>query len=195
MLKATHFSNVPSTRQTTPTTTAFKMNCSSLLKMELIASLHSWQKIKANIMCNKRFNVSTAAQSKKIKRLFKPLFYHDTSFNCKTPCTTNVYTTKHVQSTPSPVENMIYLVLMFDKTLEVGHSTFSIDGQTFVTRLGGSVSSGRTLLWILLSLFGAVQVISFSCTGSSFTTLVSDRVAQVVVSWVAANEDFFFFNF
>ena len=112
-----------------------------------------------NLMCNQKFNFSTADQNKKIKRLFKPLYYHDTSFNCRTPCTTNVYTTKYVQSTPSSVENMTYLVLEFDKTLEVGHSTFSIDGQTFVTRLGGSVSSGRTLLWILISLFGAVQVI------------------------------------
>ena len=54
---------------------------------------------------------------------------------------------------------MTFLVLAFDKTLEVVHSTFSIDGETFVTRLGGSVSSGRTLLWIFVSLFGAAQVI------------------------------------
>ena len=110
-------------------------------------------------MCNKRFNVSTD-QNSKIRRLFKPLYYHDTSFKlCKTPCTTNVYTTKYVQTTPSPDKDLAGLVLAFDKILEVGHSTFSIDGQTFITRLGGSVSSGRTLLWILLSLFGAVQVI------------------------------------
>ena len=53
---------------------------------------------------------------------------------------------------------MTWLVLVFDKTHEVGHSAFSIDGQTFLTRLGGSVSSGRTLLWILVTVFGAVQV-------------------------------------
>ena len=95
-----------------------------------------------------------------IEKLLMPLYYHDKRFNCRTPCTTNVYNTKFVQTTPSPVENWVFLVLVFDKTLEVGHSTFSIDGQTFVTRLGGSVSSGQTLLWILLSLIGAVQVIS-----------------------------------
>ena len=51
-----------------------------------------------------------------------------------------------------------YLILAFDKTLEVDHSDFSIDSQTFLARLGGSVSSGRTLLWILVSLFGVAQV-------------------------------------
>ena len=50
---------------------------------------------------------------------------------------------------------------MFEKILEVGHSTFSINEQTFVTRLGGSVSGGRTLLWILVSLLGASQVYLF----------------------------------
>ena len=110
-------------------------------------------------LCNRKFNVSTE-EDLKIKRLFQPLNFHDKTFTCRTPCTTNKYTTKYVQTVPSPYSKMTFLNLVFDKTLEVGHSTFSIDGQTFVTRLGGSVSSGRTLLWILLSLFGAVQVTS-----------------------------------
>ena len=48
--------------------------------------------------------------------------------------------------------------MYYHKTLEVIHSDFNIDSQTFLTRLGGSVSSGRTLLWILVSLLGAAQV-------------------------------------
>ena len=109
-------------------------------------------------ICNKKFNVSTD-ESKKIEKLFYPLYFHGKTFNCRTPCTTNIYNTKYVQSTPSPNSNMAFLNLVFDKTPEVGHSTFSINGQTFLTRLGGSVSSGRTLLWILVSLLGEVQVI------------------------------------
>ena len=116
-------------------------------------------------MCNKRFNVSTA-ESRAVQRLLKPLYFHDYKFNCRTPCTSNVYTTKYVQTSPSH-DNATHLVLVFDKTVEVGHSAFSIDGQTFLTRLGGSVASGRTLLWILLSLFGASQVI-FSLLGERF---------------------------
>ena len=41
--------------------------------------------------------------------------------------------------------------LVFDKTISVARSTFSINSQTFLTRLGGSVSTGRTLLWILVT--------------------------------------------
>ena len=48
--------------------------------------------------------------------------------------------------------------LVFDRTISVTRSTFSINEQTFLTRLGGSVSSGRTLLWILVTLLGAPQV-------------------------------------
>ena len=108
-------------------------------------------------MCNKRFNVS-AAQSLRLETLLKPLYYKDKSFDCRTPCTKKVFNIKHVQTTPSGVTGVTYLVLAFDKILEVDHSDFSIDGQTFLARLGGSVSSGRTLLWILVSLLGAAQV-------------------------------------
>ena len=90
-----------------------------------------------------------------------PLYTHDRTFNCRTPCTTNVYTIKYAQTMPSTISNTTFLLLIFEKILEVGHSTFSINEQTFVTRLGGSVSSGRTLLWILVSLLGASQVYLF----------------------------------
>ena len=108
-------------------------------------------------MCNKRFNVSSE-EAKRIKRVLKVLSFHDRTFNCRTPCTSNVYTTKHTQTMPSPISNTTFLILVFEKTFEVGHSSFSINEQTFLTRLGGSVSSGRTLLWILVSFLGALQV-------------------------------------
>ena len=47
---------------------------------------------------------------------------------------------------------------MFDSKVDIVHSSFKIDEQTFVTRLGGSVSSGRTLLWIPLGLLGTLEV-------------------------------------
>ena len=123
-----------------------------------------------NRMCNKKFNFLTE-KNLKIEKLFKPLYFHDKKFNCRTPCTTNVFTTKHIQTTPSPAANKTFLTLVFDKTLEVGHSGFSIDVQTFLTRLGGSVSSGRTLLWVLVTFFGAIQVIH--CTGRLILLLFS----------------------
>ena len=111
-------------------------------------------------MCDKRFNVSSD-QNQKIERLLRLQQTHDRTFNCRTPCTTNVYTSKYAQTMPSSISNTTGLFLVFEKTLVVGHSTFSINSQTFLTRLGGSVSSGRTLLWILVSLLGASQVMLY----------------------------------
>ena len=48
--------------------------------------------------------------------------------------------------------------VIFDRTISVTRSEFSINGQTFLIRLGGSVSSGRTLLWILVTFLGVPQV-------------------------------------
>ena len=86
------------------------------------------------------------------------LYCMDKSFDCRTPCTKKVFNIKHVQTTPSGMTGVTYLILAFDKILEVDNSDFSIDSQTFLARLGGSISSGRTLLWILVSLLGAAQV-------------------------------------
>ena len=108
-------------------------------------------------MCNERFNVSKAKE-RQIHEMFEYLFQHNVKFKCKAPCTTNKYTTSLLH-TISQHEDMVIKVV-FDRTLEVTRSTFSINSQTFLTSLGGSVSSGRTLLWILVTLLGASQVIS-----------------------------------
>ena len=107
--------------------------------------------------CNKRFNFS-AAKDKYLDTLFKPLYFHNREFKCKTPCTKNVYTSSFLHTSPSAIPSTVLMVI-FDKKLEVAHSTFSIDGQTLLTRLGGSVSSGRTLLWILVSILAVSQVL------------------------------------
>ena len=106
--------------------------------------------------CNKRFNFSHA-KDKYLDTLFKPLYFHNREFKCKTPCTKNVYTSSFLHASPSAISSTV-LIVIFDKKLEVAQSTFSINGQTLLTRLGGSVSSGRTLLWILLSILAGSQV-------------------------------------
>ena len=108
------------------------------------------------LICNKKFNVSKKRDNE-INRLFRSLYYHDRKFNCRTPCTKNVYTSRFVHSVPSRFKSNT-LVLTFDKTIEVARSSFSIDGQTLLTRLGGSVSSGRTLVWIILTILAGSQV-------------------------------------
>ena len=156
MFQTTPFSIATSTRSITPTTTAFKTNCLSFWKRKLTASPHFWPKIKSESAT--KSSTFQLKKTWKLKNCWSRSFFHGPSFKCRTPCTTNVYTTKYVQTTPPPVENLTFLALVFDKTLEVGHSAFSIDGQIFLTRLGGSVSSGQTLLLILVTVFGAVQV-------------------------------------
>ena len=107
-------------------------------------------------MCNKKFNVSKK-RDKDINKLFRSFYHHDRKFNCRTPCTKNIYTSRYVHSSPSMFKRNT-LVLIFDKTIDMAHSSFSIDGRTLLTRLGGSVSSGRTLLWIILTILATSQV-------------------------------------
>ena len=66
------------------------------------------------------------------------------------------FTTQLVHTTKS--DDFTTLVIVFDSKVDIVHSSFKVDEQTFVTRLGGSVSSGRTLLWILLGLLGTFEV-------------------------------------
>ena len=51
------------------------------------------------------------------------------------------------------------IMIVFDKTVSVARSRFIVNSQTFLTRLGGAISSGRTLLWIFASLAAAFQVL------------------------------------
>ena len=118
-------------------------------------------------LCDVRFNFSVG-EEKRVGDMFWQIFQHDATFKCKTPCTTNKYTTSLLHTVPQPGSTIVNVV--FDRTVEVTRSTFNINGQTLLTRLGGSVSSGRTLLWILVTLLGASQVIS-----DNFTILRNDR--------------------
>ena len=63
----------------------------------------------------------------------------------------------HLPLSTKPSQSMS-LILVFDDTIDVANTFLSIDGQTLLTRLGGSVSSGRTLPWILGIIFAASQV-------------------------------------
>ena len=108
------------------------------------------------LICNRKFDVPKKRDNE-INKIFRSFYYHDRKFNCTTPCTKNIYTSRFVHSAPSRFKSNT-LVLIFDKRIEVGRSSFSIDGQTLMTRLGGSVSSGRTLIWIILTILSASQV-------------------------------------
>ena len=107
-----------------------------------------------NTICNKTFNLSQA-EDEKVKQIFRQIFFHNMPFNCRDPCTKNVYRTKLTHRIP---RNGTSLVITFNSKINIVRTKFSTDGQTLLARLGGSVSSGRTLLWMLLSLLGIGQV-------------------------------------
>ena len=106
-------------------------------------------------ICNEEFNITDAKRAERISKLFEHLYFHDIDFKCRTPCSSNVYQTIFVQEAQ---HERTSLVITFDNAVEIKHADLSIDAQTFLTRLGGSVSSGRTLLWMFLTLLGAFQV-------------------------------------
>ena len=108
-------------------------------------------------MCNKRFNNSNKARLSRINKLLKHVYFHDGETQCRPPCSSTLYNTKLVHKAPR-TDNQMSVEITFDNVVQVVHSTLSINEQTFLTRLGGSVSSGRTLLWVVLALVGMSKV-------------------------------------
>ena len=97
-------------------------------------------------------------KAKKLRKLFKHVYYHDGMFGCMPPCLTNVYSTRFVHKVEKARIKPTTVVITFDETVQVFRSTFSVDDQTLLTRLGGAVASGRTLLWMFLTVIGLGQV-------------------------------------
>ena len=71
------------------------------------------------------------------------------------------------------------LIIVFDRTAEVTHTRFSINEQTLLTKLGGAVSSGRTLLWILVSILGGIQVILHSFSIFSGSVQAEEHLQEI----------------
>ena len=86
-------------------------------------------------ICNKTFTVSDT-MSTKVKAMFKPLFFHNKEFKCKTPCTNTVFNSKFMHSSPTKWKNQMGLYVAFDKRVDITHSGFSINEQTLLVRLG-----------------------------------------------------------
>ena len=110
-----------------------------------------------DIMCNRKF--SSSSRGDEALLLLRSLYGHDYKFKCKTPCQTNKYSTRLYDKSNLPtLFPLTTLSIIFDKTVKVVQTKFSTDTETLLTGFGGSVSSGRTLLWILVSLLGASKV-------------------------------------
>ena len=114
-----------------------------------------------NTMCNRKFNSSRNKGVDNPTILLRSLYQQDSKFNCKNPCQTNRYSTKLLDYDESNQNylNGTELSIIFDKTVEVVRTKFSTDIETLLTGFGGSISSGQTLLWVLVTLLSASQVL------------------------------------
>ena len=117
---------------------------------KVLGCVSPWYAEDSQSMCNQVFNI-TENKEKQIKKIFRVVFPSYQPLTCKTPCTHTVFDTQFLFNSPSqdPV-----IKLIFEPVVSVTRSIFSISPQTLVGRLGGSVSSGRTLLWIVLTVMG-----------------------------------------
>ena len=114
---------------------------------EVLGCVPPWYTGNITNMCNQVFNM-TELKDQQIKTMFRHAFPKFQPQTCKTPCTETVFDTQLLFKSPSldPV-----IQLTFEPVISVTRSSFSISPQTLTGRLGGSVSSGRTLLWGLLT--------------------------------------------
>ena len=97
--------------------------------------------------------------------------------SCKVPCTRSRFTTRRFIKTPLPYTS---LHITFDQKIAVARSRFSINEQTFLTKVGGFIGVGRTSLWILVSLLGASQVVSDKNLLTLKKTYIDQNIFQVV---------------
>ena len=94
-------------------------------------------------ICNERFNLSKD-KNKEVSNLMTQIHVHSGKFKCPTPCTKNKYTTTLLKTAPHPNAR---IKLVFDETIEVASSTFSMNGLALLSNLGGSVSSAQCVHW------------------------------------------------
>ena len=106
-------------------------------------------------MCNKRFN-STEDRSE-ANVLIRDLLNQNYKFKCTTPCETNQYTTKQIHR---ETHDLPYteVRIVFDKKVAVVHTRFVNGIEEILIGLGGQISSGQTLLWVLLTILAVPQV-------------------------------------
>lgn len=107
-------------------------------------------------MGNQKFNVSYEEHTYwEINTMFEHLLIKDLKTGCKIPCTKSKYTTRLSSVVPY---SSTQIFIVFDETVDVTRSRFSINANTFLTKLGGLIGVGRTLLWVLISLLAICKV-------------------------------------
>ena len=110
-------------------------------------------------MCRKMFNLSKLDPSVvEIGNIVEHMVNDFESDSCKQPCVQYQYQTKLLYRQKfDQKENQIKIV--FDQTVAVTKTSFLIGVTDLLTGIGGAISFGRTLLWIIVSSVGLVKII------------------------------------
>ena len=111
-----------------------------------------------NDTCRQNFDFSSDQERMNITYAMLSLFV-DSRFAriCEDTCTQATYETTLLEEVPS---DRTRIHLYFDNTVDIVRISFRVDFQTFLTRLGGAVSFGRTGLWIFITTFDLVMDVS-----------------------------------
>ena len=135
---------------------------------ETLGCVPPWYTDNKTNICNRVYNM-TDIEDKQLRTMFRQVYPKFQPQTCNKPCTETVFDTEFMSKSPSqdPV-----IQLIFQPVVSVTKSSFSISPQTLVGRLGGSVSSGRTLLWALLTGL-AGDCLHLSVILTPFTTAIN----------------------
>ena len=98
--------------------------------------------------CQNNFVLDSEEKNKNVTNALISILALRNGKICKKPCTQTRYTATLLEDLPSDLSR---IQLDFDPTVDVVRISYMINFQTFLTRLGGAVSFGRTGLWIFVT--------------------------------------------
>ena len=109
-------------------------------------------------ICNNTFALTIKDESvRQLNEVYSNVLGDFKSNSCKEPCTKYIFETELLYDTVSEgTENAVLIVL--DKNVQLTKTTFLIGFSNILTGLGGAISGGRTLLWIIISVFGFFKI-------------------------------------
>ena len=110
-------------------------------------------------MCNKTFNISmTDWHVKELKRILNEIVNDYVPISCKPPCRKYHYKTELMYGGKTKYEDNL-LRIVFSKDIAHTKTYFLFNIQTLLTGFGGAVSSGRTLMWSIITLLSLVKLL------------------------------------
>ena len=110
-------------------------------------------------VCNTKFDLNKDdIHAKEIQNILQEVIDGYESKTCKPPCQKYVFETdKLYEMRDDNYENEVRIV--FSKKVEHTKTYFLIKIPDFLTRIGGAVAGGRTLMWLLLTIFGFSKLV------------------------------------